>query len=126
MKKTFIVSALFLIITVLILTSCEKSSNYRKRLPVNDADTVIGGQTASNNDNSMQLINETEAKQAALEKAGVSESQVKHYKSELDYDDGIYKYEIEFYADGYEYDIDVSAHDGTIFSFDKEKDSVFD
>ena len=124
MKKTFIVSALFLIITVLILTSCEKSSNYRKRPPVNDADTVIGGQQVNNNDNSMQLINETDAKQAALEKAGVSESQVKHYKSELDFDDGIYKYEIEFYADGYEYDIDVSAHDGTIFSFDKEKDSI--
>ena len=126
MKKTFIVSALFLIITVLILTSCEKSNNYRKILPVNDADTVIGGQQVNNNDNSRQLINETEAKQAALEKAGVSESQVKRYKSELDFDDGIYKYEIEFYADGYEYDIDVSAHDGTIFSFDKEKDIIFD
>jgi uncharacterized membrane protein YkoI len=125
-KKTFIVSALFLIITVLILTSCEKSSNYRKRLPVNDADTVIGGQQVNNNDNSMQLINETDAKQAALQKAGVSESQVKHYKSELDFDDGIYKYGIEFYADGYEYDIDVSAHAGTIFSFDKENDSIFD
>ena len=125
MKKTFIVSALSLIMTVLILTSCKKSSIYGKMLPVND-DAVIGGQQVNNNDNSMQLINETDAKQAAFQKAGVSESQVKHYKSELDFDDGIYKYEIEFYADGYEYDIDVSAHDGTIFSFDKEKDSIFD
>ena len=95
-------------------------------LPVND-DAVIGGQQVNNNDNSMQLINETDAKQAAFQKAGVSESQVKHYKSELDFDDGIYKYEIEFYADGYEYDIEVSAEDGKILSFDRERnEGIFD
>ena len=62
----------------------------------------------------------------ALEKAGVSESQVKRYKSELDFDDGIYKYEIEFFADGYEYDIEVAALDGTVTAFSKEKEIFFD
>ena len=56
----------------------------------------------------------------------MSESQVKHYKSELDFDDGIYKYEIEFFADGYEYDIEVAALDGTVTAFSKEKENFFD
>ena len=72
------------------------------------------------------LITEKQAKEFALKKAGVSENDISQYKSELDKDGGIFRYEIEFHAGGYEYDIEVSAKDGKIISFDKEKDSIFD
>lgn len=105
---------------------------------VTDADVIVSGSSDKKEKHSEKpkdnkdktpdsnLITAAQAKKAALEKADVSESKVQRYKYELDYDDGLYRYEIEFYADGYDYDIDVSAHDGKILSFDKEKDSIFD
>ena len=43
-------------------------------------------------------------------------------KIELDRDNGIYTYEIEFYADGYEYDYEISREDGKILSHKKEQE----
>ena len=97
-----------------------------KRIELKENKSDESKENKSKTDASANLITSAQAKKAALEKAGVSESQVQKYKYELDYDDGIYRYEIEFYADGYEYDIEVSAEDGKILSFDKEKDNIFD
>ena len=50
----------------------------------------------------------------------------KFVKVKLDRDDGVLYYDIEFKAGSYEYDIEVSAEDGSILSFDKEKEDIFD
>ena len=60
------------------------------------------------------------AKQIAFNRAGVSASQVKNLKVELDTDDGRAIYEIEFDANGYEYDVDVDAVNGNVVDFDKD------
>lgn len=60
------------------------------------------------------------AKQIAFNRAGVSANQVTNLKVKLDTDDGRVIYEIEFDANGYEYDVDVDAVNGNIVDFDKE------
>lgn len=68
------------------------------------------------------FISETEAKNIALERAGVKENQVKSYKCELDEDDGRWQYEIEFRSGSYEYELEIDASTGAIRSYDKERD----
>ena len=61
-----------------------------------------------------------EAKQAALEYAGVKASEATFTKAHRDFDDGRVVYEIEFYANGTEYEMDVDASTGRILDFSRE------
>ncbi len=67
------------------------------------------------------LTNE-EAKQTALNHAGLTKDQVTRMKTEFDYDDGVPEYNVEFYYDGWEYDYEINAQTGKILSWDKEYD----
>ena len=69
---------------------------------------------------SESYIGTERAKQIAFNRAGVSASQVKNLKVKLDTDDGRVIYEIEFDANGYEYDVDVDAVNGNVVDFDKD------
>ena len=55
-----------------------------------------------------------EAKDKALEDAGLSSSDVTYTKEKLERDDGVYVYELEFYTDDAEYDYDINAQTGVI------------
>lgn len=57
-----------------------------------------------------------EAKTAALSDAGVSASEVMYTKEKLDYEDGIAVYEIEFYAGNTEYEYEINATTGAVYS----------
>ena len=63
-----------------------------------------------------------EAKAIALKHAGFSAGQVKGLRAEFDRDDGKPVYEIEFRADGYEYDYEIHAESGRILDYDRERD----
>lgn len=63
-----------------------------------------------------------EAKAIALKHAGLSAGQVKGLRAEFDRDDGKPVYEIEFRADGYEYDYEIHAESGRILEYDRERD----
>lgn len=58
----------------------------------------------------------------ALERAGLSASQVKELECELDYEDGKPIYEIEFKYGNTEYEYEISAYDGSVVSSKTEKD----
>ncbi|MDN0044244.1 PepSY domain-containing protein [Mediterraneibacter glycyrrhizinilyticus] len=75
-------------------------------------------QTGSNS--GTQDIGEDAALQAALEAAGVSESDASRLRISKDRDDGRVVYEIRFDVDQTEYDYDVLASDGQILSSDVE------
>ncbi|WP_301595571.1 PepSY domain-containing protein [Mediterraneibacter glycyrrhizinilyticus] len=75
-------------------------------------------QTGSNS--GTQDIGEDAALQAALEAAGVSESDASRLRISKDRDDGRVVYEIGFDVDQTEYDYDVLASDGQILSSDVE------
>lgn len=88
-----------------------KNEQPEKDAPIKDKDTV-----------QQELIGEERAKKIALEHAGLSEKDVIFERTELDRDDGIVKYEIEFRQGRTEYDVDIHAYDGKILSFEKDID----
>ena len=67
-------------------------------------------------------IGETKAKEIALERAGVSESQVRKYSCKLDFDDGRWEYDVEFQVGNWEYELEIDAVTGSILSYDREWD----
>lgn len=67
-----------------------------------------------------ESITESEAKQIALaEVKGADLSNITKFQK--DKDDGRTEYDVEIIYDGYEYDFEISAKDGTIFDQSKEK-----
>ena len=66
-------------------------------------------------------ISEQQALEIALNKAGLEESQVQVVKNELDYDEGVAIYEIEFIGqNNMEYEYEISATTGDILSYETE------
>ena len=65
-------------------------------------------------------IGRDEAKAAAVKHAGLAEEQVEFARVLLDFDDGAMIYKVEFCVDGWEYDYEVNALDGTVLEFEKE------
>ena len=65
-------------------------------------------------------VTEAQARQIALENAGLAEEDVVFVRSGVDYDDGIKQYEIEFYCGNTEYDYDICAANGAILSVDRD------
>ncbi|EHI56334.1 hypothetical protein HMPREF9333_00614 [Johnsonella ignava ATCC 51276] len=68
------------------------------------------------------VITTQKAKQIALAHAGLSEADVNYVKAELENDDGVQVYDIEFYSKNIEYDYDINAVTGEIMSFDHDID----
>ena len=61
-----------------------------------------------------------EAKKAALNYAGVKASEATFTKVHRDWDDGREVYEVEFYANGTEYEMDVDVLTGAVTDFSTE------
>jgi hypothetical protein len=61
-----------------------------------------------------------EAKQAALNYVGVRAAEATFTKANRDWDDGREVYEIEFYANGVEYDMDIDVNTGAVSDFSSE------
>ena len=71
-------------------------------------------------------VTEAKAKEIALKNAGLEEDEVTFVKSELDYDDGVAFYEVEFYGEnGAEYDYEISAWTGEIVSRDYDAENYW-
>lgn len=66
-------------------------------------------------------ITADEAEQAALSHAGISSSDVSYITCELDFDDGIMVYEVEFISGNTEYEYDINAIDKSVLKFSTER-----
>ena len=64
------------------------------------------------------------AKEIALADAGLTEADTQYLRTKADYDDGRSVYEVEFYADGVEYDYEIAAADGRILSTDYDAEGL--
>ena len=65
------------------------------------------------------IISADDARDYALNHAGLTESQATLVRSERDMDDGRLKYDVEFYTnDGLEYDYEIDSSTGKVLSFD--------
>ena len=92
--------------------SAAKGSDSNKQQP----DTEINSRQQIPED----VIGEEAALETAIKEAGVKESDVTNSYVELESDDGIAGYEVEFYADNTEYSFEIDAQTGNILSYEKE------
>lgn len=68
---------------------------------------------------SRAYIGEAEAKRAALAHAGLTTNQVSHIYAKLDFENGRWVYDVEFFSSSYEeYDYEIDAYTGAVISFD--------
>ena len=84
--------------------------------------TYLGGGTSSGGAASGTLIGEIRAKEIAFQHAGVQESAVFQLEWELDEDDGIYLYELEFKAGSMEYEYEINAFTGDVLKAEQDWD----
>ena len=83
-----------------------------------DAEYQWSGSSSTGSTSSTADIGEAKAKSVALSHAGISESDTSYIYAKKDWDDGRWVYDVEFWADGKEYDYEILASDGTILSYD--------
>ncbi len=67
-------------------------------------------------------ISKEEAKEIALSHAGVDPQAVRHVEIDRDWERGLHLYEIEFYADGIEYEYEINADSGEILKGKIDRD----
>lgn len=86
----------------------------RKKLMISAAALSLLVLAGCSKDGMAGYIGTTEAKNVALENAGLTASQVKFTDVELDDKNGTYYYQVEFTADGKEYEYDIDALTGAV------------
>ncbi len=105
-------------------TETSLSSGYTDSM--NSASTNNNTNTGANSNSSSEtIISDSEAKSIALSDAGISEDEVDFIHVYLEYDHGIRLYNVEFYANGVEYDYEIHAVSGTILEMDSEIEHGF-
>ena len=90
---------------------CVETDRYNR-------DNVVNNDTPSNEG----LLAKEDALNKVLERAGLSENDIKGLTIELDRDDNLWKYEIEFRCGKYEYEAEVNADTGEIISYERDID----
>ena len=79
---------------------------------------IIANNASNSTVNSNNKITIEEAKSIALKHSNLDESQVSFMKAKYEFDDGIGKYEIEFYSNNNKYEYEINAKTGDIISYD--------
>ncbi|MGG5463448.1 PepSY domain-containing protein [Clostridium sp. B9] len=119
MKKKVI--GLLIIGISIIFISCNnqsKNSNINNQVSSNQKENVSSQNIQGKVYNNQSKITLDQAKEIALKHADILENQITFIKGNREFDDGIDKYEIEFYFDNKEYDYDINANTGEIISYD--------
>lgn len=78
------------------------------------------GSSSPTNEEKSKFIGEEKAKEIALKKANVTTESVIFDKVELEHDDGVWRYEVDFKKDTTEYDAEINAIDGSILKWEVE------
>ena len=116
-----------LLVFILVLTfafSLSACSLLNNMTDGNQKNSDISSNTNSMKDNNVSEVKltEDEALKIALDKANVSREDISNLKIELDRDNGVYHYDIDFYVGQTEYDYDIHAVDGTVLEHDMDID----
>jgi len=81
-------------------------------------DGVNKDDSSPTNEEKSKFIGEEKAKEIALKKANVTTESVIFDRVELDHDDGVWRYEVDFKKDTTEYDAEINAIDGSILKWE--------
>ena len=98
-----------------IITGDADNNKYKEK-------DVPKGNTENKNVDTSNFIGEEKAKEIALDKAEVTASDVIFDRVELDRENGVYTYEVEFKIGRTEYSADIKAEDGTILKWEVDID----
>lgn len=90
--------------------------------PVPPAQTTVPAGADTTKPAAARDIGYAAAKAAALKHAGLTEGGIRELDMELDREDGVLVYEIEFKAGGYEYEYTIDAATGKILAQERELD----
>ena len=93
------------------------AANQNNNTAVNQ-NNIIANNASNSTVNSNNKITIEEAKSIALKHSNLDESQVSFMKAKYEFDDGIGKYEIEFYYNNNKYEYEINAKTGDIISYD--------
>ena len=91
---------------------------------LNEGKDMLQGNVVNNsgsnttNEEKSKFIGEEKAKEIALKKVNVTTESVIFDKVELENDDGVWKYEVDFKKDTTEYDAEINAIDGSILKWE--------
>lgn len=121
MKKSLLILTIS-VMSLLIITACGNNTSQQTSTGVPKSDTQQTTQIPQNNSQAEQFIGEDRAKEIALERAGLTETDVSFVRVDLDLDDGLWKYEIEFRQGRTEYETEINAQDGTILAWETDND----
>ena len=94
----------------------------QNKIPVSVEKPSNSGAATGNTPSSAELISAEKAKSLALEHAGLKSSEVVFEKTELDEDDGIWEYDVEFRKGNIEYEYEIDAQSGKILKAEKDFD----
>ena len=92
-----------------------------KPASTNEASSKTNASAKETSSTTKQLTRE-KARDIALKHAGLTASQVRDLDVELDRDDGTLHYDVDFEADGYDYEYEIHATSGKILRSQKERD----
>lgn len=109
-------------------TQVVNSSNNEQSSEASQQTSSTNNQTNTNSQQQTSQQTQTQttsvtlesAKNTALSDAGVKASEATFTKSKLDYDDGRKVYDIEFYTASYEYEYEIDANTGDVYSKNRE------
>lgn len=103
------------------------SNNNNNTSGVNNYETTTQDNSESNaQGNAQENVNNTgdisldKAKEIALAHAGLTSDQVNFKRTELEFDNGVKKYEVEFYYNNMEYSYEIDSHTGNILSYEQD------
>lgn len=109
MKRILLVT---LVLSLLLLVSCAFTPTGTNGTPSDAASAQTNVPSG--------LIGIDEAKRIALEKAGLTEGDVRFDRTELDNENGVWVYEVEFETTLTEYDAEIKADDGTVIRWETD------
>ena len=106
-----------MVMSSLFMTGCNNNSTPQTPPPssTQTANEPVATQVATDN---TEFIGEEKAEQIALEKAGLTADDVTFINIDLDRDDGVWQYELEFRQGTTEYEAEINAIDGKILKWE--------
>lgn len=98
----------------------ESPTDYEK----NSSPEITSKENIETDNKNNEFISQDKAKQIALAKARVTESKVKEFNIELDFDDDtkVWEYDMDFEVGLIEYECDIDAKTGKIIKFKSDVD----
>lgn len=127
MKKSVMRAGLAAVTAMLLITGCSGGNGAANNAGNPSAEQTQQAaqapqETVANNGTE---ISEQRAKEIALENAKVSEGEVTAMRVKKEMDDGVWRYDVEFYVQNKEYDYEIKAADGTILGVDYDVEDDF-